>query len=352
MGDSPRKRLRRVMESADGLDVAAAIATSAGESHRERVASFFAPYMKLMDPDVEGDLTDVEIPGLTGIYHGRDELNGFLVVVDRGVGRIQVVLERLGGDRRQRRDRRRRRSRRRAGRSAPRSAARGSRISTGSAATRSCSFAPSGTATTRSAPAGRAAGRVRAPQSASSRRGSRRSGRARARGGRARRECCASRAGDVGGEPLAMSGRDEAVLAALPDRHRDFDRGEVESRVADECEVVVEPSPEPVAEREAERAGGKLGVLATEDGGIRGRDEVAERVEQVGALRLTELGRPLTRGTSRAPRGPALAAPNSSWFSSPIPSSQSSPSASTGATPATEAHASTRSGRSAAQASV
>ena len=77
MGDSPRKRLRRVMESADGLDVAAAIAKSAGNTQRERVASFFAPYMMMMDPEVESDLTGVEIPGLTGIYHGRDELVGF-----------------------------------------------------------------------------------------------------------------------------------------------------------------------------------------------------------------------------------------------------------------------------------
>ena len=55
--------------------------------------------------------------------------------------------------------------------------------------------------------------------------------------------------GDVGGEPLAVGRRYEAVLAALPDRDRGGDRVEVETPVAEQRQVVVEPPPDPRAER-------------------------------------------------------------------------------------------------------
>ena len=66
-----------MIESVDGADVAAAIAAAPGATHRERVAAFFGPYLELMDPAVEADLTEVRIPGLTGSRHGREEIADF-----------------------------------------------------------------------------------------------------------------------------------------------------------------------------------------------------------------------------------------------------------------------------------
>jgi hypothetical protein len=53
----------------------------------------------------------------------------------------------------------------------------------------------------------------------------------------------------VRGEPRAVAEGNEAVLAALPDRHGNRDRGQVESPRGCERDVVVEPAPDAAANR-------------------------------------------------------------------------------------------------------
>src|SRR5688572_1693063 len=68
-------------------------------------------------------------------------------------------------------------------------------------------------------------------------------------------------AGDVRGEPLPVRDRHHEVLPPLPDGHRHADLLQVEPPVAHEREVVVEPSPWPVAEGRSERGREALAEL-------------------------------------------------------------------------------------------
>ena len=54
---------------------------------------------------------------------------------------------------------------------------------------------------------------------------------------------------DVLGQPLPVGERDEPVLTALPDRHRQRDRLQVEAPVPNELKVIVEPAIDAAADR-------------------------------------------------------------------------------------------------------
>jgi hypothetical protein len=86
--------------------------------------------------------------------------------------------------------------------------------------------------------------------------------------------------------------RDEAVVAAMPDAHRHLDPPDVESPIAEDRDVVVEPSPDPVAKRLTQLAGDELGVLAAQHLGVRRRDEVAQLGEHLVARGRPQRGSP------------------------------------------------------------
>ena len=88
-------------------------------------------------------------------------------------------------------------------------------------------------------------------------------------------------AGDIGGQPLAVGGRYETVLAALPDRDRGRDRVEIEAPVAEQRQVVVEPTPDPRSQRVPDSDGDEPGVLAREHRRVGRRDEIAERLSHL-----------------------------------------------------------------------
>ena len=86
----------------------------------------------------------------------------------------------------------------------------------------------------------------------------------------------AARAGDVRRQPLAVRERHEAVIAALPDRHRPGDRPDVEAPGADEREVVVEPPVDPGRERDTDLGEQVLGELARQRRAVGRPEQVAE----------------------------------------------------------------------------
>jgi hypothetical protein len=59
----------------------------------------------------------------------------------------------------------------------------------------------------------------------------------------------------AGGEPFGMRDGNDVVLLSQPDRHRRRDPGEVEAPVAEEGEVVVDPTVDPVTYRERKGLG-------------------------------------------------------------------------------------------------
>ena len=66
-----------MLASLDGVDVVAAIGRSAGATDRERVASFMAPYIAMMHPEVECDVAEAGIPGAGPACRGRAETIDF-----------------------------------------------------------------------------------------------------------------------------------------------------------------------------------------------------------------------------------------------------------------------------------
>ncbi len=160
------------------------------------------------------------------------------------------------------------------------------------------------------------------------------------------------RPGHMVGEPAPMGKRDHGVLGALPDGDRDPDGAQLEAPVADKRQVIVEPAPDPGPDGIAEQRRTVLREVAVQGGPINGTDSSSPSISATWSALTSRSPAPKASRKTCSAAGSEAAAPNSSWFSGAIPSSQSRSSASYGATLAIVATPATRSGSSAAHASA
>ena len=157
---------------------------------------------------------------------------------------------------------------------------------------------------------------------------------------------------DVGGQPIAVHGRDERVGPAVGEVHRDTDRADIEAPRLREGEVVIDPAVRARSEPVQQLVGDRVTVLRQL--GEVGRGQlvaIAEDVDVPGGEAF-ERGRPLPLDDGPERRFPGEGGSNSSTLPAVIPASQSSPSAGYGAIDTSARQRRTRSPRSAAQASA